>query len=192
MSEGLRDPRSDDPADWARHIPDGEPMLYGRDFAFAEVLAEANLKITATRWLPSEPIPYDEMRGLCGLPDFPDLRAASFFGDVASNPWTIFRSPGDPFVTWTNPFLPNAPAARAEAVKQFVYDQLCDSGVLPTWALPDNPFDEDNWTVQVGEPEPDTRTPQQRALPRPATTPPPWAHNPAKQHRDTRSSRRVK
>lgn len=50
-------------------IPDGEPMRYDRDFAFADAAAEANLKITAECWLPSEPIPYDEMRRLCGLPD---------------------------------------------------------------------------------------------------------------------------
>ncbi|TSD48565.1 hypothetical protein FFI94_022130 [Rhodococcus sp. KBS0724] len=53
-------------------IPDGGPMRYDRDFAFAETATEANLKITAKRWLPSETtpsIPYDEMRRLCGLPD---------------------------------------------------------------------------------------------------------------------------
>ncbi|WP_415395192.1 hypothetical protein ACMTN4_07430 [Rhodococcus globerulus] len=67
-------------------IPDGEPMLYARDYAFAAMpdwlpekpsnveLVEADipaidedLKITAHRWLPREPIPYDEMRRLCGL-----------------------------------------------------------------------------------------------------------------------------
>ncbi|KJF21954.1 hypothetical protein C7T36_18405 [Rhodococcus sp. AD45-ID] len=55
-------------------IPDGEPMLYGRDYAFSpsppdEIRAEAGLQITTHRWLPREPIPYDEMRRLCGLPD---------------------------------------------------------------------------------------------------------------------------
>lgn len=38
-------------------IPDGGPMRYDRDFAFAETATEANLKITAKRWLPSETTP---------------------------------------------------------------------------------------------------------------------------------------
>lgn len=52
-----------------RIIPDGEPWKYGRDFAFAESAADADLKFTAHRWLQGDPIPYDEMRRLCGLPD---------------------------------------------------------------------------------------------------------------------------
>lgn len=59
-------------------IPDGDPWKYsrdyalakyGRDYAFAEVLAGEDLQFTAHRWLKGDPIPYDEMRRLCGLPD---------------------------------------------------------------------------------------------------------------------------
>lgn len=50
-----------------RIIPDGEPWKYGRDYAFAEVLAGEDLQFTAHRWLKGDPIPYDEMRRLCGL-----------------------------------------------------------------------------------------------------------------------------
>ncbi|ORI13449.1 hypothetical protein [Rhodococcus sp. 1168] len=35
-------------------------------------------------------------------------------------------------------------------------------------------------------PEPDTRTPQQRALPQPSTTPPMWAHDPTRSRRPKR------
>ncbi|ROZ49370.1 hypothetical protein EEB13_05445 [Rhodococcus sp. WS3] len=62
-----------------------------------------------------EPIPYEEMRRLCGLPDFPDLRAAAFFGDVPSNPWTIFREPGDPGIestTWKPPRIGRNPSRQ--------------------------------------------------------------------------------
>lgn len=37
--------------------------------SFADAAAEANLKVTTHRWLQGDPIPYDEMRRLCGLPD---------------------------------------------------------------------------------------------------------------------------
>ena len=46
------------------------------------------------------------------------------------------------------------------------------------------------WTITIGdepEREPDTRTPQQRALPRPSTTPPMWAHDPGRSRRPRRN-----
>ena len=42
------------------------------------------------------------------------------------------------------------------------------------------------WTITIGNdtsPAPDARTPQQRALPRPSTTPPMWSVNPGRQRR---------
>jgi len=59
-----------------RIIPDGDPWKYsrdyalakyGRDCAFAEAAPDADLTFTAHRWLKGDPIPYDEMRRLCGL-----------------------------------------------------------------------------------------------------------------------------
>lgn len=38
----------------------------------------------------------------------------------------------------------------------------------------------------ANQPEPDTRTPQQRALPQPSTTPPMWAHDPTRSRRPRR------
>lgn len=42
----------------------------------------------------------------------------------------------------------------------------------------------------TGDPEPDTRTPQERALPRPSTTPPMWAVDAGRQRRTRTNSRR--
>ncbi len=55
-----------------------------------------------------------------------------------------------------------------------------------------NPFDPAAWIMTVGDsdPEPDTRTPQERALPRPSTTPPMWAVDTGRQRRTHTNSRR--
>ncbi|WP_192711886.1 hypothetical protein [Rhodococcus sp. OAS809] len=53
-----------------------------------------------------------------------------------------------------------------------------------------NPFDPSAWNITVGDPEPDTRTPQERALPRPSTTPPMWAVDAGRQRRTRTNSRR--
>lgn len=60
---------------------------------------------------------------------------------------------------------------------------LCDAIGLfqqtnATWTLPDDPLDPVAWTFI--EPE----TPQQRALPRPSTTPPMWARQPNRDRRN--------
>lgn len=124
-------------------IPDGEPRLYGRDYAFA-------------------PNPSDEA------------------------------------------------LTHSQIIHRRIYARLHELGVLPVYPLPDNPFDEEAsnpdrdgiihggkrpaWMVDAGLVEPEPETPQQRALPRPSTTPPPWADNPAGQRRPTktRNHRRVK
>lgn len=46
-------------------IPDGEPMQYGRDFT----LGDRHVCDDTCSVGPFSPIPYDEMRRLCGLPD---------------------------------------------------------------------------------------------------------------------------
>ena len=53
-----------------------------------------------------------------------------------------------------------------------------------------NPFDPAARMIEVGDPEPDTRTPQERALPRPSTTPPMWAVDASRQRRTRTNSRR--
>lgn len=124
-------------------IPDGEPMKYGRDYAFAPNLSDEAL-------------------------------------------------------------------THSQIIHRRIYARLHELGVLPVYPLPDNPFDEDAWKayhseaipggrkpawmVGAGLVEPEPETPQQRALPRPSTTPPPWADNPAGQRRPTktRNHRRVK
>lgn len=123
-------------------IPDGEPMLYGRDYAFAEVLAEDDLKITAKRWLPREPIPpipYDEMRRLCGLD--PAVKGYCARRDMQKSFSQIGKA------------LNQVASDIGKGLERFA-DALIAS--------------------------------------KPKHTPPMWAHNPARQHRDTRSTRRVK
>ncbi|MBH5146332.1 hypothetical protein [Rhodococcus erythropolis] len=127
-------------------------------------------------------------------------------------PWKYGRdcafAESDPI--WVNPFLSDATELHAAAVKRFVHTQLHELGLLGVWALPEDPFDADAWKayhsgavpggrkpawmVDVGLAEPEPETPQQRALPRPSTTPPPWADNPAGQRRPTKTPnhRRVK
>lgn len=124
-------------------IPDGEPMQYGRDYAFA-------------------PIPPDEA------------------------------------------------LTHSQIIHRRIYARLHELGVLPVYPLPDIPFEEASsdadrggiiqggklpaWMVDIGLAEPESETAKQRALPRPSTTPPPWADNPAGQRRPTktRNHRRVK
>ena len=48
-----------------RIIPDGEPWEYGRDFT----LGDRHVCDDTCSVGPFSPIPYDEMRRLCGLPD---------------------------------------------------------------------------------------------------------------------------
>ncbi|MFF1946803.1 hypothetical protein ACFVWF_32215 [Rhodococcus qingshengii] len=125
-------------------------------------------------------------------------------------PWKYGRdyafAESDPI--WVNPFLSDATELHAAAVKRFVHTQLHELGLLGVWALPEDPFDADAWKayhsgampggrkpawmVGAGLVEPEPETPQQRALPRPSTTPPMWARDLAGQHRDKRCSRRIK
>ena len=224
-------------------------------------------------------IPYDEMRRLCGLPDFPDLRLcapsypytldslmrmrAGFFGRTRPNPYVQLRAPGDPGIVstpWTSEELeyarrnyavpvryvfgvsepgepvpsctPNWPlrigdrvgfkssngfrqesvvvdivgsgfsteyrtedprfSARARRLSAYarVRDQIAALGLdipdspddFALWTLPEDPFDPTVWTIN-SDPESDTRTPQERALPRPSSTPPMWAVNPGRSRR---------
>ncbi|QDM56078.1 hypothetical protein SEA_SLEEPYHEAD_63 [Rhodococcus phage Sleepyhead] len=62
------------------------------------------------------------------------------------------------------------------------FDRLRELGLLP------EPMTLSRWLV--GDPEPDTRTPQERALPRPSTTPPMWAVDAGRQRRARTNSRR--
>ena len=252
-------------------IPDGEPMLYTRDYAFRpstpdEVRAEAGLQITAHRWLPREPIPYDEMRRLCGLPDVSayiaqrdaELKVRKqcaaqtliYMLTRATGQLSVYRGPnqypsyqdlrgptqwirhqvlldalgtGEPFneaaavairkdltdeqrgivldqcafirehtepvkpwAIWANPFLPPEFNTFAKTKQERVR--------LPHQAQVDIGGRKPAWMVDAGLVEPAPETPQQRALPRPSTTPPPWADNPAGQRRPakTRNHRRVK
>ncbi|MCQ4119868.1 hypothetical protein [Rhodococcus tibetensis] len=68
-------------------------------------------------------------------------------------------------------------------------------GVLPHTAI-EWVLSVGTWTLPGVEPTtdtaPDTRTPQERALPRPSTMPPMWAQQPQKSKRDRRPTRRVK
>ncbi|MCD2109328.1 hypothetical protein O4214_30150 [Rhodococcus erythropolis] len=65
---------------------------------------------------------------------------------------------------------------------QDMINQLRGLGVL------DEPVTMRRWLT--GDPEPDTRTPQERALPRPSTTPPMWAVDAGRQRRTRTNSRR--
>lgn len=249
-----------------RIIPDGEPWKYGHDYAFAEAAADADLTFTAHRWLQGDPIPYDEMRRLCGLPDvsayiakrdaerkvrkqyaaqslihmltratdqisvyrgpnqFPsyqDLRgptqwirhqvlldalgtgepfdeaaAVALRKDLTDEQRAVVleqcafirehTDPRKPWLSWANPFLPPELNTFAKTKQERDYSphavQVDVGGRTP------------QWMIGVGLVEPEPETPKQRALPRPSTTPPPWADNPAGQRRPTktRNHRRVK
>lgn len=240
-------------------IPDGEPWKYGRDYAFAEVLASEDLRFTAHRWLKGDPIPYEEMRRLCGLPDikaidarrkkenaalliymltratdkipvnrgpnqFPsyqDLRgptqwirhqvlldalgtgepfdeaaAVALRKDLSDEQRAVVleqcafirehTEPVKPWLMWANPFLPAEFNTFAKTKQERVR--------LPDQVQADTGGRKPAWMVDSGLVEPEPETPQQRALPRPSTTPPPWADNPAGQRRPTktRNHRRVK
>jgi len=73
-------------------------------------------------------------------------------------------------------------ASRSFNWMQYVINRLRDLGVL------DEPVTVRRWLT--GDPEPDTRTPQERALPRPSTTPPMWARDVGTQRRTRTNSRR--
>ncbi|WP_075833555.1 MULTISPECIES: hypothetical protein [unclassified Rhodococcus (in: high G+C Gram-positive bacteria)] len=108
------------------------------------------------------------------------------------------------------PIPPDEALTHSQIIHRRIYARLHESGVLPVYPLPDIPFEEASsdadrggiiqggklpaWMVDIGLAEPEPETPKQRALPRPSTTPPPWADNPAGQRRPTktRNHRRVK
>lgn len=73
-------------------------------------------------------------------------------------------------------------ASRSLNRMQHAINRLRDLGVL------DEPLSVRRWLT--GDPEPDTRTPQERALPRPSTTPPMWAVDAGRQRRTRTNSRR--
>ncbi|UJC77958.1 hypothetical protein D4768_09785 [Rhodococcus erythropolis] len=73
-------------------------------------------------------------------------------------------------------------ASRSLNRMQDMINQLRGLGVL------DEPVIMRRWLT--GDPEPDTRTPQERALPRPSTTPPMWAVDAGRQRRTRTNSRR--
>lgn len=243
-------------------IPDGEPWEYGRDFT----LGDRHVCDDTCSVGPFSPIPYDEMRRLCGLPDvsayiakrdaerkvreqyaaqslihmltratdqisvyrgpnqFPsyqDLRgptqwirhqvlldalgtgepfdeaaAVALRKDLTDEQRAVVleqcafirehTDPRKPWLSWANPFLPPELNTFAKTKQERAYSphavQVDVGGRTP------------QWMIGVGLVEPEPETPQQRALPRPATTPPPWADNPAGQRRPTktRNHRRVK
>ncbi len=113
---------------------------------------------------------------------------------------------GGPF----SPIPSDEALTHSQIIHRRIYARLHELGVLPVYPLPDIPFEEASsdadrggiiqggtqpaWMVDAGLVEPEPETPQQRALPRPSTTPPPWADNPAGQRRPTktRNHRRVK
>ena len=73
-------------------------------------------------------------------------------------------------------------ASRSLIRMQDAINRLRDLGVL------EGPLTVRRWLT--GDPEPDTRTPQERALPRPSTTPPMWAVDAGRQRRTRTNSRR--
>lgn len=73
-------------------------------------------------------------------------------------------------------------ASRSFNRMQHAINQLRGLGVL------DEPLAVRRWLT--GDPEPDTRTPQERALPRPSATPPMWAVQVGTQRRTRTNSRR--
>lgn len=90
-------------------------------------------------------------------------------------------SDGDPYV-FGRDFDWGDPLVRTQARVNEAFDQLRALGLLP------EPITLPRWLV--GDPEPDTRTPQERALPRPSTTPPMWAVDAGRQRRTRTNSRR--
>ena len=147
-------------------------------------------------------IPYDEMRRLCGLPDVSGYVAqrvaAGILADLAKRS-PLSRTELLSILSEIEPSIPMAAHHRfsAELLKMALYPALAFDQSF--WHVPAFrystyfPRQTPNmaegghvvpWTTFVDRsPEPDTRSVQERALPRPSSTPPMWARNPAKTRR---------
>ncbi|WP_052740967.1 hypothetical protein [Rhodococcus erythropolis] len=136
---------------------------------------------------------------------------------IESTSWEQSRTPQDPRSLRLRPIDPilaraiDRTVARQEGVfesadgEPYLFGRDFDWGdsVVPTQDLVNDAFDRlrelgllaDGVSLDVslwtpGDPEPDTRTQQERALPRPSTTPPMWAVDAGRQRRTRTNSRR--
>ena len=128
--------------------------------------------------------PFDEAAAVALRKDLTDEQRAVVLEQCAFI--REHTDPRKPWLMWANPFLPPELNTFAKTKQERAYSphavQVDVGGRTP------------QWMIGVGLVEPEPETPQQRALPRPSTTPPPWADNPAGQRRPTktRNHRRVK
>lgn len=109
----------------------------------------------------------------------PELQFPRSWPDRIAALQRILESP-NPFLTVE--FQPPDPMIRAQRRINDTLYSLRGLGLL------DEPLTVRRWLT--GDPEPDTRTPQERALPRPSTTPPMWAVDAGRQRRTRTNSRR--
>ncbi|WJJ10398.1 hypothetical protein P9990_17655 [Prescottella equi] len=151
--------------------------------------------------MPAQEIPYDEMRAILGLPDLPQttpyqphrrfehgdrlvcetVDGAQYSGiivDVVEHGDEVSYKLEDPrysaraqnLAVIRDRALGGDLAAKVEhALAVGVIKLAADLSEVPVTHFP--------------RPEPDSRTPRERALPRPSHTPPPWAQDPARTRR---------
>ncbi|GEM_PF-3113499 len=115
------------------------------------------------------------------LRPFDQILARAIDRTVARQEGMFETADGEPYLfgrdfDWGNPVVPTRDLVND------AFDQLRELGLLP------EPVTLSRWLI--GDPEPDTRTPQERALPRPSTTPPMWAVDAGRQRRTRTNSRR--
>ncbi|GAA3175879.1 hypothetical protein [Rhodococcus baikonurensis] len=133
-----------------------------------------------TRVIPDgEPYVYGRDYGFAVQATSPELQFPRSWPDRISALQRILESP-NPFLTVE--FQPTDPMIRSQRRINDTLYSLRGLGLL------DEPVTIRRWLP--GDPEPDTRTPQERALPRPSTTPPMWAVDAGRQRRTRTNSRR--
>lgn len=203
MSDDPCDPDSDDPADWSlQHHPD-RPYLNGEPLRTGD---RVGVEIGDEIVVGSAHVEGDDREQRIKL--IPDGEPSEYGRDFTLGDRHVCDDTCSvgPFA----PIPPDEALTHSQIIHRRIYARLHELSVLPVYPLPDSPFDEEAsntdrggiiqggklpaWMVDVGLVEPEPETPQQRVLPRPSTTPPPWAENPAGQRRPTktRNHRRVK
>ncbi|NKS62386.1 hypothetical protein GS493_05800 [Rhodococcus hoagii] len=149
------------------------------------MLADADLSLTAHRWLPGDPIPYDAMRAILGLPDVRDevmrMRAKLFLDSASGQPYVFYSDESPPESTeWRTIRFESGLEVRVGGRASGRQGVRLDEHIIPARYA-------DRYSAELAAINASTfpapRTPQERALPRPSHTPPMWANDPTRTRR---------
>lgn len=142
------------------------------------MLADADLSLTAHRWLPGDPIPYDQMRRILGLPDPPFDK-----GGFPQATWAGGKAP-DYIYQLSHPLTEVEKHAIAEGFRRLGFaiqewqQRLLEHMVEITKAARSVAQ-----TLESLRPADERPHPLHPAIPRPSHTPPPWAVQPNRRNR---------